>query len=70
VPSSVAERVRIHRKRRRNGIRTVRVLIGENEIAWLVRDGYLSKEYRHLTSAVQDAVNSFICDKLDPIKEN
>jgi hypothetical protein len=64
--SSVAERVRIHRKRHRNGLRFVRVLLHENEIDSLVHEGYLKQERRRLPHAVQDAVNTFICDRLGP----
>jgi hypothetical protein len=62
--SSVAERVRIHRKRNRNGLRSVRVLLHENEIDSLVLKGYLKQERRHLPDAVQDAINTFICHRL------
>ena len=69
MPSSIAERVRIHRKRRRNGLRSVRVLIAETEIDDLVRGGYLKQENRHLTGAVRTAVNDFICHRLAPLED-
>jgi hypothetical protein len=64
MPSPVAERVRIHRKMRRNGLRYVRVLLHETEIDTLVRDGYLKAGRRHLKEAVQSALNSFVVDRL------
>jgi hypothetical protein len=71
MPSSVTERVRIHRKRHRNGLRAVRVLLHESEIDSLVRQGYLKQERRHLPDAVQAAINDFICDKLgQPLLES
>jgi hypothetical protein len=66
MPSSTAERVRIHRKRHRNGMRFVRVLLHENEIDSLVHEGYLKQERRHLRNAIQDAINTFVCHRLGP----
>ena len=69
MPSSVAERVRIHRKRRRNGLRLVRVLITEDEIDRFILQGYLEADRRNLTSAIQEAIREFICDRLPPLDE-
>jgi hypothetical protein len=60
----VAERVRTHRKRHRNGLRCVPVLLHETEIDTLVRQDYLKAERRHLKKAVEDALNSFVVDRL------
>jgi len=69
MPSSAAERVRIHRKRHQNGLRSVRVLVHESDVDSLIGKGYLKRERRHLRAAIQDAVNLFICDRLgDPLK--
>ena len=68
-PSST-ERVRLHRKRHRNGMRVVPVQLHESEIDSLVRQRYLKAERRHLPKAVESALNGFICDKLGtPMKE-
>ena len=69
MPSSVAERVRVHRKRRRNGLRSVRVLITEGEIDRFVCQGYLAADRRNLTSAIQEAIREFICDRLPLLDE-
>jgi hypothetical protein len=65
MSSPVAERVRIHRKRLRNGLRCVRVLLHETEIDTLVRQGYLKAGRRHLKKAVEGALNLFVTDRLD-----
>jgi hypothetical protein len=64
MPSSVAERVRIHRKRRRDGLRLVHVLITEDEINRFIVQGYLEADGRNLTSAIQEAIREFIFDRL------
>jgi hypothetical protein len=70
MPSSVTERVRIHRKRHRNGLHSIRVLLHESEIDSLVRDGYLKQERRRLPDAIRGALNAYICDKLGgPLEE-
>ena len=69
MPSSVAERVRIHRKRRRNGQRVVRVIITDNEIDRFVHQGYLEKDCRHLSTAIRDAIYEFIYDRLPTLDE-
>ncbi len=69
-PRSSAERVRLHRKRRRNGMRVVPVQLHESEIDSLVRQRYLKAERRHLPKAVEYALNGFVTDKLGaPLKE-
>ena len=69
MPSSGTERVRIHRKRRRDGLRLVRVLITEDEIDRFILQGYLKADRRNLTSAIQEAIREFICDRLPPLDE-
>jgi len=39
--SPAAERMRRHRKRRRNGLRCLRIVLRETEIDTLVRNGFL-----------------------------
>ena len=64
MPTPVAERVRIHRKRHRNGLRCVPVLLHETEIDTLVSQGYLKAGRRHLKKAVEDALNLFVVHRL------
>jgi hypothetical protein len=61
---SAAERMRVYRERRRNGLRCVRVLLHETEIDALIRKGFLNQERRHSPNAVDAALNGFICDAL------
>jgi hypothetical protein len=61
---SAAERMRIHRKRQRNGLQCVRLLLHETEIDGLVRRGLLKRERD--PSAVETAVAVFICRELGP----
>jgi hypothetical protein len=63
---SAAERMRIHRKRQRNGLQCVRLLLHETEIDGLVRRGLLKRERRSDPSAVETAVAVFICGELGP----
>ena len=65
-PIAAAERMRVYRTRRRNGLRSVRVLLHETEIDVLIEKGFLKQERRHRHAAVEDALNGFICDALGP----
>jgi hypothetical protein len=61
---SAAERMRLHRLRRRNGLRSVRVLLDETEIDSLICKGFLKSERRHSYAAVEHAVSAFIISEL------
>ena len=63
---SAAERMRLHRKRHRNGLQCVRLLLHETEIDGLVRMGLLKPERRRDPAAVETAVAVFICRHLGP----
>ena len=63
-PLPAAERMRVHRTRRRNGLRCVRILLHETEIDALIEKGFLKQERRHHSDAVQDAIDGFICSAL------
>jgi hypothetical protein len=65
-PVPPAERMRRHRARRRNGLRSVRVLLHETEIDALVEKGFLNPERRHAPEAVEKAIGGFICHALTP----
>jgi hypothetical protein len=58
--------MRVHRTRRRNGLRSVRVLLHETEIDQLVQKGFLKPERRHDHDAVENAMGSFVCGALGP----
>jgi hypothetical protein len=65
-PTPPAERMRLHRIRRRNGLRYVQVLLADAEVDTLVARGFLKPDRRHSQKAIQDAVDSFICHDLGP----
>jgi hypothetical protein len=54
--SPAAERMRLHRKRRRDGMRYVRIPLHVSEIDTLIRLGLLQKEQREDAQALQGAV--------------
>ena len=58
--SSAAERMRRHRKRRRNGLRCLIIELRETEITRLIRDGFLAAEARDDSSAVTRAFYEFL----------
>ena len=57
--SSAAERMRRHRKRRRNGLRCLIIELRETEITKLIRQGFLAAETRNDSSAVTRAFYDF-----------
>jgi len=65
VRSSAAERMRLHRERRRNGMRCVTVEIRETEIDALIRNGFLNSEMRNDLDAVRDAIYAHLDATLD-----
>ena len=65
-PVTAAQRMRHHRKRRRNGLRCLRVVLHETEIASLVDKGFLRPERRQDQAAIQSAIDGFICHALAP----
>ena len=54
--SSAAERMRRHRKRRRNGLRCLPIEISETDIEGLTRLGLLPAEMRNDLSAIVSAL--------------
>ena len=65
-PVTAAERMRHHRTRRRNGLRCLRVVLHETEIASLVNKGFLRPERQQDQAAIQSAIDGFICHSLAP----
>ena len=64
--STAAERMRIHRTRRRNGFYSIRVLLHDDEIDVLIRKNFLREDRRRNQPAIEDALNCFICFELGP----
>ena len=60
----VAERMRRYRKRRRRGIRCVRVQIHVTEIDALIRKKYLDQQSRDDLKAVEYAIRTVVLDAL------
>jgi hypothetical protein len=58
--SPAAERMRLHRERRRNGMRCLKIELRETEIDALIREGLLKPETRNDASAVSDALYAFL----------
>ena len=56
IPSAAAERMRLHRERRRQGLRCIIVELRETEIEALVRRGLLEAETRNDKYAVRKAL--------------
>lgn len=60
-----AERMRLHRRRRRLGVRPLTVEIRPQGVEALVEKGYLKPHERHDWNEVQFAVRSFLSDQLN-----
>ena len=65
-PVGAAERMRLLRTRRRNGLRCMRVMLHDTEIDCLVEKGFLKPEHRHDHAAIQSAIDGFVCHALGP----
>ena len=66
---SAAERMRLLRARRRNGLRCVIVMLHETEIDCLLEKGFLTPERRRDHAAIENAIGEFICYALGPQEE-
>ncbi len=62
--------MRLHRERRSNGLRCMRILLHETEIDALIRKGFLRRERRQDQQAVQNAIDGFICNELGPARSD
>jgi hypothetical protein len=58
-PVSAAERMRLLRARRRNGLRCVIVMLHETEIDCLMENGFLTTERRRDHAAIENAIGEF-----------
>jgi hypothetical protein len=59
-PSPAALRMRLHRDRRRKGLRCVTIELRKTEIEALVRGGLLQHDRRHDRVSVRDAVHQLL----------
>jgi hypothetical protein len=57
--SSAAERMRVHRERKKSGIRCLMIELRETEIDALIRKGFLKADARSDTSALTDAIYAY-----------
>jgi hypothetical protein len=67
-PVPAVERMRRLRARRRNGLRSLRVLLHDMDIDSLVDKGFLKPERRQDHPAIQSAIDGFICHALGPVE--
>ena len=63
--SPAAERMRLHRERKKNGMRCVMIELRETEIDALIRKGFLKADARNDTSAIVDALYAWFERELD-----
>ena len=61
-PSPAAERMRLFRRRRRNGMLCVRVQLSVADIDALIAKGYLNSKKREDMDALAQAADGFISD--------
>ena len=59
-PSAAARRMRLHRARRRRGVRCIQVLVNESDIDALVRKRLLDPGCREDGSAIRDAMHDLL----------
>ena len=59
-----AERMRLFRRRRRQGMLSVRIRLGPTDIAALVKRGYLEPQFREDLAAIEEAADAFVSDAL------
>ena len=57
--SPAAERMRLHRERKKNGMRCVMIELRETEIDVLIRKGFLTADTRNDTSEIIDAIYAY-----------
>ena len=60
VHRSVAERMRLYRRRRRRGCHYVKVLIGPAEVEGLIAKGYLPPDKRNDPEAISSAIDDLM----------
>ena len=60
MPSPTAKRMRLHRARRRRGVRCVDILVNECDIEALVRRRLLDPARRNDCEAIRDAIHDLL----------
>jgi hypothetical protein len=63
--SPAAERMRLHRERRRKGLRCLTIELRETEIDALARNGFLKADARNDQDAIRDALYAHLDRTLD-----
>jgi len=63
--SAAAKRMRLHRFRRRQGLRCLTIQLRDTEIDTLVSNGFLDLEMRNDQIAIIDALHSFLDEALN-----
>ena len=63
--SPAAERMRLHRERKRNGLRCLMIELRETEIDSLIKKQLLKREMRNDVGAIAGALYSFLERELD-----
>jgi hypothetical protein len=62
--SPAAERMRLHRERRKSGMRCLTIELRETEIDALIREGFLKPDTRNDTSEIIDALYALLDHEL------
>ena len=57
--SPAAERMRLHRERKKNGMRCLMIELRETEIDALIRKGFLKSDTRNDTAGITDAIYAY-----------
>jgi hypothetical protein len=63
--SPAADRMRLHRERKKNGMRCLMIELRETEIDALIRKGFLKIDTRNDSSAIVDALYAWLERELD-----
>jgi hypothetical protein len=58
--SPAAERMRLHRERKKNGMRCVMIELRETEIDALIRKGFLKADMRNDAETIVDALYAYL----------
>ena len=66
IREAAANRVHLHRARRRHGLRCLMIQIRDREIDALVRQGLLDSEKRDDTRAIRAAFHQYLDQTLGP----
>jgi hypothetical protein len=62
--SSAAERMRVHRERKKSGMRCAMIELRETEIDALIRKGFLKSDARNDKTQITDAIYAYFDQEL------